>query len=63
MITFDFYRVGNRWVLKIKDNQNTIIDLPLAVFSSDTTDDEIIQATVTLAKANNILTSIDFKEN
>ena len=63
MITFNFYRVGNCWVLKIKDNQNTTIDLPLAVFSADTTDDEIIQATVTLAKANNILTSIDFKEN
>lgn len=62
MTIFNFYRAGKRWVVKINACQDDGSEVPVAVFPPETTDDEITQIAITLAKADTISTNIDFKE-
>ena len=60
MTIFNFYRVGYQWALKIIDPEGNIISTSL--FSMEVTDDEITKMAISLAKADNITTNVNFKE-
>lgn len=63
MTIFNFYRAGNRWALKMEAFQENGLEVPVAIFPADTTDDQITQMAITLAKADNVSTNIDFTEH
>ena len=60
MTTFNFYRLGYEWGLKIIDSDGNVVST--SIFPMEVTDDEITKMAVALARADNITTNINFKE-
>ena len=55
---FRFYRVNHQWALKILVD-NT--EFSPTLFPPNVTDEDITQLAITLAKGDNISTTVDFK--